>query len=91
MTGLKWVNTADGSVYPHIDNGVFLDGRDKTLKKHGMELHKRIESGVEVLVVRSKRKYTNKATQYIKHVQESGGSRKFKEWVASKPIRKYVT
>ena len=70
---IEWVNTVillsgsiqlNGSVYPHIDNGVFLDGRDKTLKEHGMELHKQIESGVEVMVVKhvKDKRYTNKAT-----------------------------
>ena len=71
---------------------MFLDGRDKTLKEHGMELHKQIESGVEVLVVKQvkDKRYTNKATQYTKRIQEGGGSRKFREWTASKPIRQYI-
>jgi hypothetical protein len=89
---IEWVGTVNGGVYPHIDNGVFLDGRDKTLKKHGMELHKQIESGVEVLVIKQvkDKMCTNKAAQYVKRIQGGGGSRKFREWTASKPIRQYI-
>jgi hypothetical protein len=36
MKKVYWVRTVDGAVFPYIDNGLFLDGRRKTLEENGL-------------------------------------------------------
>lgn len=51
MNMIEWVLTG-GRRFPYFNNGVFLDGRDKTLSRYGMKLRPPVLSAPSVPVGR---------------------------------------
>ena len=74
-----------------VDNGGFLDGRQKTLKKYGLQ-NVFVATGYKVPKKSKKRvhKMCSKVTQYTKKIQRDSKSKKFKEFLSSKPMDEFV-
>lgn len=52
MNMIEWV-LIGGRRFPYFNNGVFLDGRDKTLSRYGMKLRPSSSSAPSVVVRRA--------------------------------------
>lgn len=81
-------NSSGDRLCPFFDNGVFLDGRDKTLASHGFHFRKRLKRLHKK--VEKKKLLRSKAYHYSKALKNGSGGRFMREWVLSEPFLKHL-